>query len=312
MRAARASSKGSTRRARDVSLSFDATGRFLALRRVGRRPLRRRVRLGKVANGCSPTAAGDARTASSTCEYNPHDGQVRHRRREARQVLGHGGRVPRRADRGVYGRVGKAAATVLSIAFHPDGSTLTGTQRRQRSTSGRSAASSALQTLRRRDTKARYTTCSCTSEYIVTGGKDGKVHFLTQYVERVVHRCDMAKGRGDDHRRCRGSRCAATTARPPCVKSICSWKGTAAARRHARAPRFSSSTCPRRTSWQREPPDRHAGPRLCGAIDETKTRDADVRAAGVSRRTRLCRSSSPPATIRRCGSSTCTNAGRSR
>jgi|TARA_B110000879_G_scaffold187966_1_gene250264 WD40 repeat protein len=73
--------------------------------------------------------------------------------------------------RGVYGKIG-AASTILSIAFHPDGSTLTGTQ----SGTIYQWAVGGEQCLQKYEAlhQGPVHDIFVNDEYVVTGGKDGK------------------------------------------------------------------------------------------------------------------------------------------
>jgi len=83
--------------------------------------------------------------------------------------------------RGVYGKIG-ASSTILSIAFHPDGSTLTGTQ----TGTIYQWAFGGEQCLQKYEIvhQGPVHDIFVNDEYVVTGGKDGKVHFHTHYFEK--------------------------------------------------------------------------------------------------------------------------------
>ena len=157
---------------------------------------------------------GDERRVFN-CEYNPYDGRlvtggVKHLKfwvMEGGYLVG---------KNGVYGRVGQVSTT-LSIAFHSDGSTLTGTQ------GGiiYQWADGGEQCIQRYDAvhQGPIHDMFVTNDYIITGGKDGKVHFFTQYVEKVFT-IDMAKV-VETITDLQGKPLCCYDGRAPCVKSIC-------------------------------------------------------------------------------------------
>ena len=176
--------KGFHRRA-VVSLSFDGTGRFLSS--VGLDDDHSVAVYDWQSRRMLANSKGDANRIFNV-EYNPHDGRivtggVKH----VKFWVMEGGYLVGR--RGVYGRVG-AAATTLSIAFHPDGGTLTGTQ----TGCVYKWAFGGEQCLHKYDAlhQGPVHDMFVNEEYIVTGGKDGKVHFHTEYFERAFT-VDMAR-----------------------------------------------------------------------------------------------------------------------
>ena len=203
--------KGFHRRA-VVSLSFDGTGRFLSS--VGLDDDHSVAVYDWQSRRMLANSKGDANRIFNV-EYNPHDGRivtggVKH----IKFWVMEGGYLVGR--RGVYGRVG-GAATVLSIAFHPDGSALTGTQ----TGAVYQWAFGGEQCLRKYDAlhQGPLHDMFVNEDYIVTGGKDGKVHFHTQYFERAFT-VDMARV-VETVTDAQGKPLCCYDGKTPCVKAVC-------------------------------------------------------------------------------------------
>ena len=79
-----------------------------------------------------------------------------------------------------------AVSTILSIAFHTDGSTLTGTQGGiiYQWADGGEQCIQKFEALHQGPVHDIFVN----DDYILTGGKDGKVNFFTQYMEKVFNK----------------------------------------------------------------------------------------------------------------------------
>ena len=160
-----------------VSLSFDGTGRFLSS--VGLDDDHSIAVYDWQSRRMIANSKGDVNRIFNV-EYSPHDGRivtggVKH----VKFWVMEGGYLIGR--RGVYGKIG-ASSTILSIAFHPDGSTLTGTQ----TGTIYQWAFGGEQCLQKYEIvhQGPVHDIFVNDEYVVTGGKDGKVHFHTHYFEK--------------------------------------------------------------------------------------------------------------------------------
>ena len=161
-----------------VSLSFDAAGKCLAS--VGLDDDHSVAVYDWQSRRMLANAKGDVNRVFN-CEYSPHDGRlvtggVKH----VKFWVMEGGYLV--GKRGVYGRLG-AVSTVLSIAFHPDGSTLTGTQGGAvyQWAQGGEVCVQKFDAVHQGPVHDLFVN----EEYVITGGKDGKVRFFTPYFERV-------------------------------------------------------------------------------------------------------------------------------
>ena len=168
-----------------ISLSFDATGRYLAS--VGLDDEHSVAVYDWQARRMVANSKGDDNRIF-LCSYNPFDGRlvtggVHH----VKFWVMEGGYLV--GKNGVYGRVGHVSTT-LSIAFHPDGTTLTGTQ-------GGVVyqwADGGEECIQKFDFvhNGPINDIMITEDYIITGGKDGKVHYFSLYFEKVFT-IEMAK-----------------------------------------------------------------------------------------------------------------------
>ena len=153
-----------------VSLSFDGTGKYLAS--VGLDDDHSVAIYDWASRRMVANSKGDENRVFN-CEYNPYDGRlvtggVKHIKfwvMEGGYLVG---------KRGVYGRMG-AVSTILSIAFHTDGSTLTGTQGGiiYQWADGGEQCIQKFEALHQGPVHDIFVN----DDYILTGGKDGKVNF---------------------------------------------------------------------------------------------------------------------------------------
>ena len=193
------------------ALSFDGTGKFLAS--VGMDDDHSVAVYDWQSRRMLANSKGDVNRVFN-CEYNPHDGRlvtggVKHLKfwvMEGGYLVG---------KRGVYGRMG-AVSTILSIAFHPDGSTLTGTQGGcvYQWADGGEQCIQKFETVHQGPVHDLFVN----EDYIISGGKDGKVHFFTQYFEKVFT-IDMAKV-VENITDLQGKPLCSYDGKSPCVKSI--------------------------------------------------------------------------------------------
>lgn len=194
-----------------VSLSFDGTGKYLAS--VGLDDDHSVAIYDWASRRMVANSKGDENRVFN-CEYNPYDGRlvtggVKHIKfwvMEGGYLVG---------KRGVYGRMG-AVSTILSIAFHTDGSTLTGTQGGivYQWADGGEQCIQKFEALHQGPVHDIFVN----EDYIVTGGKDGKVNFFTQYMEKVFT-IDMAKV-VETITDLQGKPLCSYDGKAPCVKSL--------------------------------------------------------------------------------------------
>ena len=161
-----------------VSLSFDATGKFLAS--VGLDDEHSIAVYDWENKKVLANSKGDSRRIFN-CEYNPHDGRIvtvgeKHIKFwtvENGYLVG---------KNGVFGRLGKPS-TILSIAFGSDGSTFTGTQHGiiYQWADGGEECLQKYEAVHQGPVHDLFVT----EDYVITGGGDGKIHFFTQYMEKV-------------------------------------------------------------------------------------------------------------------------------
>jgi len=179
-----------------VSLSFDATGKFLAS--VGMDDEHSVAVYNWEQRKCVVNSKGDLNRIL-LCEYNPYDGRlltggVKHLKF---WVMEGGYLVGKDA---VYGRIG-AASTVLSVVFHPNGKTYTGTQ------SGAVYAwkEGTEECFEKYDMihQGPVNDMMLTEDYIITGGKDGKINFFDLNFDKIftVEMSKVAQSMNDENGR---------------------------------------------------------------------------------------------------------------
>mmetsp|Transcript_56787 Transcript_56787/g.179562 ORF Transcript_56787/g.179562 Transcript_56787/m.179562 type:complete len:888 (-) Transcript_56787:309-2972(-) len=194
-----------------VSLSFDATGRYLAS--VGLDDEHSVAVYDWEPRKMVANSKGDENRIFN-CEYSPYDGRlvtagVKH----VKFWVMEGGYLV--GKNGIYGRLG-AVSTALAIAFHTDGSALTGTQ-------GGSIyqwADGGEECIQKYDCvhQGPVHDITITQDYIITGGKDGKVNFFTPYMERVftIDMCKAVESMVD----IQGKPLCYYDGKAPCVKAV--------------------------------------------------------------------------------------------
>ena len=196
-----------------VQLAFDVTGRYLAT--VGLDDAHSIAVYDWNLRKMVANSKGDENRLF-VCRYNPHDGRlvtggVKHLKF---WVMDGGYLVGRK---GMYGRLG-SPCTTLSIAFLNDGTTLTGTQSGhifQWSASGGEECLNKFESVH----QGPVHDIISTDEYVVSAGKDGKVHFHNQSMENVFT-IDMAKVL-ENTVDVQGKPLSFYDARAPCVRSVC-------------------------------------------------------------------------------------------
>ena len=277
------------------ALSFDGTGKFLAS--VGMDDDHSVAVYDWQSRRMLANSKGDVNRVFN-CEYNPHDGRlvtggVKHLKfwvMEGGYLVG---------KRGVYGRMG-AVSTILSIAFHPDGSTLTGTQGGcvYQWADGGEQCIQKFETVHQGPVHDLFVN----EDYIISGGKDGKVHFFTQYFEKVFT-IDMAKV-VENITDLQGKPLCSYDGKSPCVKSIF-LEGTQllVGTKGSEIFEFDMST---EESWRTNRKIITQG--HSAGVDERK-RVANAELWGLTTHPFLL-SSSPRVTIRHFACTTCISAGR--
>ncbi|XRB07249.1 echinoderm microtubule-associated protein-like [Pycnococcus provasolii] len=196
-----------------VQLAFDVTGRYLAT--VGLDDAHSIAVYDWNLRKMVANSKGDENRLF-VCRYNPHDGRlvtggVRH----LKFWVMDGGYLV--GKKGMYGRLG-APCTTLSIEFLKDGSTVTGTQSGhifQWSASGGEECINKYESVH----QGPVHDIMCTDEYVVTAGKDGKVNFFNQSMEKLftIDMCKILENTVD----VQGKPLSFYDARSPCVRSIC-------------------------------------------------------------------------------------------
>jgi len=161
-----------------VSLSFDSTGKFLAT--VGLDDEHSIAVYDWENKKVLANSKGDVKRIFN-CEYNPYDGRIVTVGENHIKfwVMENGYLV---GKNGVYGRLGKPS-TILSIAFGSDGSAYTGNQHGviHQWADGGEECIQKFDHVHQGPVHDLF----ISEDYIISGGKDGKINFFTQYMEKV-------------------------------------------------------------------------------------------------------------------------------
>ena len=194
-----------------TSLSFDATGKFLVT--VGLDDEHSIAVYDWENKKVLANSKGDTRRIFG-CAYNPHDGRiVTVGESHIKFWIMENGYL--NGKNGVYGRVGKRS-TFLSIAFGEDGSTFTGTQTGSvyQWADGGEECIQKIEAVHQGPIYDMFVT----EDYVITGGKDGKIQFFTQYMEPVftIDMCKVAESIVDEQ----GKPVCYYDGGAPCVKSL--------------------------------------------------------------------------------------------
>lgn len=194
-----------------TSLSFDATGKFLAT--IGLDDEHSIAVYDWENKKVLANSKGDTKRIFD-CAYNPHDGRiVTVGERHIKFWIVENGYLV--GKNGVYGRLGKPS-TLLSVAFGEDGSTFTGTQHG----TVYQWADGGEECIQKFDFvhQGPVHDIFVTEDYVITGGGDGKINFCTQYMEKVftISMSQVAESIIDEH----GKPVCYYDGRAPCVRSL--------------------------------------------------------------------------------------------